>query len=57
MNLFVQIVKKAILYTGFLGAVWYFYKEFPLPIRYPGGHEAGPALQSNTFYHLTKPVG
>ena len=57
MNLFVQIVKKAILYTGFLGAVWYFYKEFPLPIRYPGGHEAGPALQSNTFYNLTKPVG
>ena len=57
MNLFVQIVKKAILYTGILGAVWYFYKEFPLPMRYPGGHEAGPALQSNKFHNLAKWVG
>ena len=48
--LFVQNVKKGILYTCiFWGAVWYFYKEFPLPIRYPGGHDAGPTLQSKIF--------
>ena len=47
--LFVQNVKKGILYTCiFWGAVWYFYKEFPLPIRYPGGHVAGPTLQSKS---------
>ena len=49
-----QNVKKGILYTCNLGSVWYFYNEFPLPIRYPGGHDAGPTLQSNIFCHLVR---